>query len=153
MEYMCMSCGNIFEQGEQRKWRESRGEFWGAPCYEDMSGCPICGGDYAKAKKCEMCRTVHLEEELEAGVCGDCVEKYRNDIDMCYAIGAHEKDDVSLNSFLLSVFSPEQIEEILFSALKEAKKLVEIDCKEFISNDLWWFCKKLLEEVKKNENG
>ena len=34
-------CGAIFE--EPKLVRESRGEFWGVPCWEDMYYCPYCG--------------------------------------------------------------------------------------------------------------
>ena len=42
--FICLDCGEIFE--EPRKVRESRGEFWGAPCYEEWWGCPHCSGAY-----------------------------------------------------------------------------------------------------------
>jgi hypothetical protein len=46
MIYKCVDCGHIFEEGEQAVWYEDRGEFWGVPCSERMTGCPICNGDY-----------------------------------------------------------------------------------------------------------
>lgn len=42
MLYKCCECGRIFEESEIETWKESRGEFWGQPAYEDMSGCPYC---------------------------------------------------------------------------------------------------------------
>lgn len=36
-------CGHIFE--EPKVVHESRGEFWGAPCWEKMYYCPHCGSD------------------------------------------------------------------------------------------------------------
>ena len=43
-KYVCLECGKTFD--EPVCWREGRGEFWGVPCYEDMSGCPYCYGGY-----------------------------------------------------------------------------------------------------------
>ena len=40
--YKC-ECGHIFE--EPKVVHESRGEFWGAPCWEKMYYCPNCGSD------------------------------------------------------------------------------------------------------------
>ena len=38
--YKC-ECGCVFDR--PRAVRESRGEFWGVPCYETMYYCPACG--------------------------------------------------------------------------------------------------------------
>ncbi len=53
--YRCLECGNLFEEGEQATWTEDRGEFWGSPCSENMSGCPLCKGDYEEVKPCKIC--------------------------------------------------------------------------------------------------
>lgn len=43
--WQCNDCGLIFEV--PKRWKESRGEFWGQPAYEEVSGCPHCySGDY-----------------------------------------------------------------------------------------------------------
>lgn len=69
--YRCLECGNLFEEGEQARWSESRGEFWGAPCSEEMSGCPLCKGDYEEIKPCKICGGY---ENLESGekYCENC---------------------------------------------------------------------------------
>lgn len=38
--YRCNNCGTVFEEPLYEK--ESRGEFWGSPSYEDMYYCPYC---------------------------------------------------------------------------------------------------------------
>lgn len=40
---ICNNCGKTFD--EPASWRESRGEFWGSPCYETLYGCPFCGDE------------------------------------------------------------------------------------------------------------
>lgn len=38
----CTECGAVFDESDLATWEESRGEFWGQPCYETLSGCPCC---------------------------------------------------------------------------------------------------------------
>lgn len=38
--YRCEECGAIFETAES--WKEYRGECFGYPAYETVSGCPCC---------------------------------------------------------------------------------------------------------------
>lgn len=40
--YKCSECEAIFTEDEVATWEESRGEFWGMPCYEKVTGCPYC---------------------------------------------------------------------------------------------------------------
>ena len=42
--YKCAECGFIFE--EPSTWTEDRGEWFGFPARETMSGCPKCHGGY-----------------------------------------------------------------------------------------------------------
>ena len=43
-QYKCIECGYEFD--EPILIRESRGEFWGEPCYETFEGCPHCRGEF-----------------------------------------------------------------------------------------------------------
>ena len=43
MRYKCCDCGAVFDEEEAGTYTESRGEFWGSPCYETMLCCPECG--------------------------------------------------------------------------------------------------------------
>lgn len=69
----CTDCGNTFE--EPITWQESRGEYWGVPCSETVSGCPCCKGDYEEAVVCKRCGEWFLEDELNDGLCEDCEEE------------------------------------------------------------------------------
>lgn len=40
--FKCLDCDAVFPEDEIATWEESRGEFWGMPCYEKMCGCPYC---------------------------------------------------------------------------------------------------------------
>lgn len=44
MKYKCADCGAIIDESEIATWDEPRGEFWGMPCFERLSGCPHCFG-------------------------------------------------------------------------------------------------------------
>jgi hypothetical protein len=152
MAYRCLECGHIFDEGEQAKWEEY-GEFWGVPYSQTESGCPLCKGDYEETKQCKICGSEHLKDELDGGVCEECIEKYRYDVDMCFNIGSKDTIEIELNGFLASMFDKQEIEEILLKELKEAQKCTPIDCNEFVEADRDWFAEKLVEEVRKNENG
>lgn len=152
----CVECGHVFSEYELNTWEESRGEHFGIPCYEKMSGCPICKGDYEDAVECDVCGENHLASELTGGVCEDCIKKYQHDIDMNFKIGENDTDKVELNCFLASVFTKEDIELILLDVLKSmkeySKKQVESDCERFIEYNREWFAERLAEEVKKHEH-
>ena len=151
--YKCLSCGNLFEEGEQKTWEEKVGEYGSAPYFEKHSGCPICGREYEETKKCQVCNSEHLEEDLINGVCEDCFKRYSTDIDVCYQAGKVEKSTIEINMFLAEAFDAETIEEILLDHLKETELYIKTHKKNidnFANDDKEWFAEKLVE-VLKNE--
>ena len=44
MMFKCGDCERLFDKPEIV--RESRGEFWGMPAYEDVAICPYCGSEF-----------------------------------------------------------------------------------------------------------
>lgn len=70
--YKCIDCGTVFKHPET--WQESRGEYWGMPCSETVSGCPVCRGDYEEVFKCEACDEYFPEDEMEGNLCESCYE-------------------------------------------------------------------------------
>lgn len=149
--YKCLDCGHIFEQGEQVNWKEDRGEFWGSSCGEKISGCPICKGDYEETKRCEICGSEHLADDLISGVCEDCFEKHSQDVNVCYQSSKEEKETVQLNLFLTRMYDAETIEEILLEHLIETKSYLEshkANMQEFVDEDKEWFAEKIVEVLK-----
>jgi hypothetical protein len=147
MTYRCLDCGHLFESGEEGCSKEYRGEHFGQDCYEKMSCCPLCGGDFDEAKPCKICGFYELEEELTLNhVCNKCIDSYKYDIDSCYDIGKNENQDIELNLFLSIMFSKDDIENILLNELKKQKF---VDCSRFIDSDREWFADMILKEVKK----
>lgn len=43
MKYECLSCGRRFSEPRIHK---ERSEYWGSWGYEEVTGCPVCGGGY-----------------------------------------------------------------------------------------------------------
>ena len=149
MAFKCLDCGHIFEEGEQAIWREYVGECHGSPAYEEFSGCPICKGDFEETKQCEICGGEFLEEELNGDcVCDDCVEEYKRDLKICYAIAEkEEKKEIKINALLVSSFDVTEIEEILYQQLESLGN--NNNFSDFINEDKDWFAEKLAEEVSK----
>ena len=71
--YKCCECGAVFE--EPATWKEYRGEYWGDPAYEEMSGCPECEGGYEEAFECEERGKWCSKDELIGGLCEDCQDE------------------------------------------------------------------------------
>lgn len=46
--FICLDCGKTFDS--PKVVEESRGEFWGAPCWETVAYCPYCMGDFEEYK-------------------------------------------------------------------------------------------------------
>ena len=74
--YKCVECETVFEEGEEAVWKEDRGEFWGFPCSEIMTGCPVCRGDYEEASECKECGKWFFKDGLDDGLCEGCQEKH-----------------------------------------------------------------------------
>lgn len=143
MAFKCLECGHIFEEGEQISFKR---ELWDMEAFGFASGCPICKGNYEETTPCKICGSELLEEELHGCVCEKCVEPYRKDWKACFKIGEKEKTSININSFLVDMFSENEIEAILYEFLEKTK---EVDCSPFIDNNKEWFGERLLEEVSK----
>ena len=153
--YKCLNCGHIFSEGEQGSYKENVGEYWGCECYEARNCCPVCNGEYEEATKCKFCGGVFLDEELNRGMCEECKDDlkfpYKHDPKKCYELSKDEQEEVSLNAFLVSQYTPEQIEEVLMKDLILSMAEMPPDYSNFIDSDEMWFIEKMLEEVKTDE--
>ena len=148
--FKCLECGHVFSEYDLNTWEESRGEHFGIPCYEKMSGCPICEGDYEETVQCAVCGSEHLEDELFGGVCSECIDEYRKDFNACYEISIGETKEIKINALLASLFDVSDIEQILKEYIRDKWK--DVDCSQFIDEDIQWFGEKISEEVKNGEN-
>lgn len=79
-KFICLECGYVFDEDDISVWREGRGEYWGTPCSEEMSGCPRCQGEYAKTYKCDRCDEwitgSYIKLESGERICEHCYTTY-----------------------------------------------------------------------------
>ena len=135
MMFKCCDCGHLFEEGEQTRWTESRGECWGSSCNESMQGCPLCKGNYEEVKLCKECGDWHTEDELTNGLCDQCIENaigYRSFLDFMLETEA-------LRDFLTEVVW-EKMDMVGMFYFKQAedelgKRRFLNTCKEYIMSD------------------
>lgn len=157
--YKCNECGHIFEDGEFYVQSEYMGECWGTPAYDTFRYCPSCGGDeWEEAGHCAKCHGIFLDDEMTEGLCEECLSdiavSYKYDLAKCFALSqkSGEKQPVDIDYFLSCMFTPEQINEVLYRELAVAAAVKPVDCTPFIETDRYWFDERVAEEVKNNDN-
>lgn len=64
--FKCDCCGRTFE--EPKILHESRGEYWGFPCYEDIAVSPCCNDSFEEGK------TFYAEGKVYALIDDEMVE-------------------------------------------------------------------------------
>lgn len=102
MKYRCVNCGRIFEEDDIVRKEESRGEFWGMPCYETMYYSPCCKDDFEEldmeSKKIKVTNEM-LKSLGRPANDNDAKEIAREfgdyDIGECEVIDAEFDDDMS----------------------------------------------------------
>lgn len=122
----------------------------------DFIRCPYCGsGEFAEATKCSGCGKWHLDtEDKYTEMCDECLEEnkflYRYNAKKCFDLSKNQKESVEINSFLLSQFSAEEIENILLNELSWEQRTPYSDYINFIEKDEWWFVTEISERGEKN---
>ena len=71
--FICLDCGEIFEK--PKIFTETHG--LGSTPYEELYGCPLCGGSYAETYRCDVCGK-YVEDEYITTDKGDII------CDNCY---------------------------------------------------------------------
>lgn len=85
---------------------------------------------------------------MNGGVCADCVDKFRNDFDICYRVASAQGDaEIKINSLLASLLDQSDIEQILKEYIRDKWK--GVDCSSFIDEDVDAFGETLAKEVRK----
>ena len=142
MRYQCHECDRQFEEPDIIT--ETHGMTDGS-C-EKIGVCPYCKGYFEEMTQCRICGQYFTEDELSGGVCDECVYEHSTDIELCHRLGQEAEESIKLNGFIASVFSEEQINEILWNRIKEINRMVNISCYDFIDSDKSWFAEKLIKE-------
>ena len=147
LKYKCDHCVREFEEPDIIT--ETHGMTDGS-C-EKIGVCPYCKGYFEEMHKCEICGEYFTEDELSGGVCDECIYEHSTDIELCHKLGEEAEETIKINGFIASVFTEEQINEILWNRIKEINRMVNISCYDFIDSDKSWFAEKLIEEKNNAE--
>ena len=147
LKYKCDHCVREFEEPDIIT--EAHGITDGS-C-EKIGVCPYCKGYFEEMHKCEICGEYFTEDELSGGVCDECIYEHSTDIELCHKLGEEAEETIKINGFIASVFTEEQINEILWNRIKEINRMVNISCYDFIDSDKSWFAEKLIEEKNNAE--
>ena len=145
MRYQCHECDRQFEEPDIIE--ETHGMTDGS-C-EKHGVCPYCKGYFEEMHPCKICGQHFTDDELSGGVCDECIYEKSTDIEFCYNLETEET--IKINGFIASVFTEEQINEILWNRIKEINRIVNISCYDFIDSDKSWFAEKLIEEKNNAE--
>ena len=147
MRYQCHECDRQFEEPDIIT--ETHGMTDGS-C-EKIGVCPYCKGYFEEMQECKICGEWYTEDELTSGVCDECIYEHSTDIELCHKLGEEAEENIKINGFIASVFTEEQINEILWNRIKEINRMVNISCYDFIDSDKSWFAEKLIEEKNNAE--
>lgn len=71
--------------------------------------CQKCG-EYVEVQECPRCGELKVKDGID--VCDDCIDECTNG-ELVYKFGEFLKEPYGINHFLLSCFSPSEIENIL----------------------------------------
>lgn len=146
--FKCYECGATFSEPES--YQERVGEYFGTPAYVDRCCCPNCRHDeYEEVHQCEICGEWFFDEELDDGICEDCIdegkEKYHDNVKACLEILKDEKKKIEINPVLAMLLKPSVIEQILTEYVLNNS----FDCKDVVEQYEDWF----IEEIKKGGAG
>ncbi len=138
LRYKCERCGREFENPDTVT----------EPHGEKVGCCPYCHGWFEEMHECKICGEWYTEDELTSGVCNECIYSHDTDVELCYKFGGDENalESVKINGFVASVFTPEQINEILMNEIRVIREFTNLCCLEFIGSDKSWFAEKLKED-------
>lgn len=62
---ICLDCGEVFDDSNVKRWKEAHGE--------PRIGCPLCGGAFDEAERCEQCGRYYEKDALYDGMCVNCL--------------------------------------------------------------------------------
>ena len=117
---ICENCGKTMLESEVRtrietfELKTTMGSFFDPQYFDE--GCD-CGGAFVEAEICPICGE-YKPKDLNK-VCDYCLEDEET-LETALEMGDKFKDEVEINSFLASVFTPQEIEEILTREFKQA---------------------------------
>lgn len=126
MKYICEDCGRVLDEEELPVYKEDygfqTGVGWKSMEQELLDSCS-CGGEFVEATECETCGE-YFNDCDNIKICENCIEEnatFENAIE----IGEQNPKEISINGYLASEFTNEEIEEILKRELVESSEFVD----------------------------
>lgn len=118
--YRCLSCGHLFEDGEQGYHNENY-DYWGEPFTKQEEVCPICGEPFEEVALCPICKKNYISED--EWICDDC---FNENIDLSVITYFYEQTEGSLKILIeeLAEYGGKDFEELISRAVngQQAKK-------------------------------
>lgn len=114
------------------------------PYGESFIVCPHCKGDLEDMIVCDACGEYELEDNFvydEVSVCKECIKQYSKKYSFCEKIA--EEEPVNIPSVYAYCLSPDDI----INALREYVKANDIDCEDFLCDNLQEFVRVMKEGV------
>ena len=91
--YKCYECGHLFEKGEEVRWMETHG--LSCPPYEEMTGCPVCKGNYYEIEPCRICGS--YEHYANEDFCDNCKNDVKLKFETLMANNFSKEERILLN--------------------------------------------------------
>jgi hypothetical protein len=142
--YICEECGKKYEDNDvetlynpNEHLLDGYPDFFNTRYVAINVNC-VCNGKIIKAKECKCCGD-WISMDSVYDYCNECLDTYKT-IDTMLEIGTDWEEKISLNGFLASAFTKEDIEQILLDCLKNTeKKKVEEAVEKYYNEDIECF--------------
>lgn len=145
MDWICLECGHIFDEGEGLPVKEFHPEIPGGH-YEEFLACPSCGSDQIeRAVHCKKCGGSFLPDDLYGGYyCRECMEEYL----LSSAVVDYAEDDMENFAEFINEREGKKLkpDEMAIATLKELTRKMERTADEAAA-----ILKKLTEIRKRSE--
>lgn len=138
--FICKKCGSVMDESKLVHAKYLLSDYRGGT-YESDCHCR-CGGEVSETKQCKTCGEHFDASDMYGEYCKDCLNSEMT-VDNAIKCGAEvdARREVSINGYLASLFSEEDIDALLERELgckmAESRRntMVAIDKAE-------WFCKE-----------
>nr|DAG65932.1 MAG TPA: rubredoxin iron binding domains containing a [Caudoviricetes sp.] len=142
--FRCLECGNIFEDGEQKRIKECMGDSCDVATYQEFDVCPCCGGDFETVVYCDKCGRIYNCDDVLNGLCKDCIAE-NTTVNECYKAADGEDEQIKINAFLAEALSKKEIEKVLLQYLINNSDKFKEKVKDFVNEDVYWYVERMAE--------
>ena len=164
--YICTNCGHISDKTPAITEIHPLGDGY---AYEKLQSfeCPCCHYEMDVAEKCRICGEIKSAEDKDfyGDVCEDCLKDKAKELDTVIECAklCTSREKVKVNPFLVFMFAPETIDEILWDYFNNIctgetfgfllKGIYQKKAEEWATADMSWFGETLEEVMKNEQNG